>query len=78
MVAVNSRKLKYSTLTGSFGNDGIQEFLRDLSYGKGRTASLRGTEFPNVVKVPEWDGKDMELPKVEELDVSDIDLNKEL
>lgn len=34
MVAVNSRKMKYSTLTGSFAKDGINEFLRDLSYGK--------------------------------------------
>ena len=78
MVAVNARKLKYSTLTGSFGSDGIHEFLRDLSYGKGRTSSLKGTEFPNVVSIPVWDGKDGELPKEEELDISDIDLNEEL
>uniref|UniRef100_A0A915D7H1 protein disulfide-isomerase n=1 Tax=Ditylenchus dipsaci TaxID=166011 RepID=A0A915D7H1_9BILA len=41
LIAVNSRKMKYSTLTGSFGKSGISEFLRDLSYGKGKTSSLK-------------------------------------
>jgi hypothetical protein len=34
--------MKYSTLTGSFSYDGINEFLRDLSYGKGRTNPVKG------------------------------------
>ena len=37
--------MKYSILTGSFGFDGINEFLRDLSYGKGRTNPVRGSLF---------------------------------
>ena len=34
-------------ITGVF-QDGIAEFLRDLSYGKGRTQSLKGEGFPKV------------------------------
>jgi hypothetical protein len=34
--------MKFSTLTGSFSYDGINEFLRDLSYGKGRTNPIKG------------------------------------
>lgn len=75
MVAVNSRKMKYSTMTGSFGKDGISEFLRDLSYGKGKTASVRGTEFPKVEKVEPWDGKDGELPATDDIDLSDVELD---
>ncbi|GMT31387.1 hypothetical protein PFISCL1PPCAC_22684, partial [Pristionchus fissidentatus] len=76
MVALNSRKGKYSTLKGSFGKDGIAEFLRDLSYGKGRTQSLRGEGFPKVTKEEPWDGKDGVMPVEEEIDLSDVDLDK--
>ena len=43
--------MKYSILTGSFGYDGINEFLRDLSYGKGRTNGVRGAKIPKISKV---------------------------
>ncbi|GJQ67618.1 hypothetical protein Trydic_g23131, partial [Trypoxylus dichotomus] len=35
MVVVNAKKMKYSILRGSFSKDGINEFLRNLSYGRG-------------------------------------------
>ncbi|CAD6185307.1 unnamed protein product [Caenorhabditis auriculariae] len=76
MTALNSRKMKFSVLKGSFSKDGIHEFLRDLSFGKGRTASLRSTEFPKVVKTEKWDGKDGVLPAEDDIDLSDIDLDK--
>lgn len=41
MSALNARKMKFAMLKGSFGKDGIHEFLRDLSYGKGQTASVK-------------------------------------
>jgi hypothetical protein len=45
--------MKYSTLTGSFSYDGINEFLRDLSYGKGRTNPVKGTYTSHhLQKVP--------------------------
>ncbi|MFH4974113.1 hypothetical protein AB6A40_000822 [Gnathostoma spinigerum] len=75
LAAINYRKMKYAMLKGSFGKDGIHEFLRDLSYGRGRTAPLSGTEFPKIEKYEPWDGKDGEMPVEEELDLSDVDLD---
>ncbi|CAD5229449.1 unnamed protein product [Bursaphelenchus okinawaensis] len=75
MVAVNPRKLKYSTLTGSFGKDGISEFLRDLSFGRGKTSSIRGSALPDAQTIQAWDGKDAELPQEEEIDLSDVELD---
>jgi len=75
MVVLSHKKMKYSTLTGSFGYDGINEFLRDLSYGKGRTSPVRGAAMPKVSKVDAWDGKDGEMPEEEEIDLSDVDLD---
>ncbi|XP_023336650.1 protein disulfide-isomerase A6 homolog [Eurytemora carolleeae] len=77
MVVVSQKKMKYSILTGSFGFDGINEFLRDLSYGKGRTNPVRGAQMPKISKVDAWDGKDGELPAEEDLDLSDVDLDKD-
>ncbi|CAI5455386.1 unnamed protein product [Caenorhabditis angaria] len=76
MTAFNSRKNKYAVLKGSFGKDGIHEFLRDLSYGKGRTSSLRGDAFPKVETLTKWDGKDGALPAEDDIDLSDVDLDK--
>jgi len=75
MVVLSHKKMKYSTLTGSFGYDGINEFLRDLSYGKGRTSPVRGAKMPEVKTVEAWDGKDGEMPEEEEIDLSDVDLD---
>ena len=67
--------MKYSTLTGSFSYDGINEFLRDLSYGKGRTNPVKGAKIPTIAQVDAWDGKDGELPEEEDIDLSDVDLD---
>jgi len=75
MVVLSHKKMKYSTLTGSFGYDGINEFLRDLSYGKGRTSPVRGASIPEAATVEAWDGKDGELPEEEDIDLSDVDLD---
>uniref|UniRef100_A0AC35UG00 Protein disulfide-isomerase n=1 Tax=Rhabditophanes sp. KR3021 TaxID=114890 RepID=A0AC35UG00_9BILA len=75
MVAVNTRKQKFSMLKGSFAEDGISEFLRDLSYGRGNTQTLAGNKFPVIQKVAAWDGKDGEMPVEEEIDLSDVELD---
>ena len=62
------QKMKYSTLTGSFGFDGINEFLRDLSYGKGRTSPVKGAKIPKIYDIDAWDGKDGEMPMEEEIE----------
>ena len=60
---------------GSFSNDGINEFLRDLSYGKGRTSPVKGAQIPKIDTIEAWDGKDGELPVEEEYDLSDVELD---
>ncbi|XP_022126074.1 protein disulfide-isomerase A6 homolog [Pieris rapae] len=77
MAVVNAKKLKFSTLRGSFSETGINEFLRDLSFGRGQTAPVRGAEMPKISKTEPWDGKDGELPLEEDIDLSDIDLEKD-
>lgn len=58
MVALNIRKMKYSTQRGSFSVDGINEFLRDLSFGRGSSAPVPGAKLPEIVKIERWDGKE--------------------
>ncbi|KAK5639052.1 hypothetical protein RI129_011544 [Pyrocoelia pectoralis] len=75
MAVINVKKMKYSLLRGAFSKEGINEFLRDLSYGRGSTAPVRGGELPKIVKIEAWDGKDGELPPEEDIDLSDVDLD---
>nr|XP_031830578.1 protein disulfide-isomerase A6 homolog [Nomia melanderi] len=75
LAVVNIKKMKYSLLKGSFSYVGIDEFLRDLSYGRGGTAPLKGAQLPKILTRTPWDGKDAELPKEEDIDLSDIDLD---
>lgn len=74
LAVVSAKKMKYSTLTGSFSNDGINEFLRDLSYGKGRTSPIKGAQLPKIDSIDPWDGKDGEMPVEEDIDLSDVEL----
>lgn len=76
MAVVNVKKMKYSILRGSFSKDGINEFLRDLSYGRGNTAPVKGGELPKIYKTEAWDGKDGELPQEEDIDLSDVVLDE--
>ncbi|XP_015591671.1 protein disulfide-isomerase A6 homolog isoform X2 [Cephus cinctus] len=76
LAAVNVKKMKYSLLKGSFSYDGINEFLRDLSYGRGGTAPLKGAQLPKIYKTEPWDGKDAEPPQEEDNDLSDVVLDE--
>ncbi|CAL8315629.1 unnamed protein product [Lota lota] len=75
MAAINARKMKYALLKGSFSDSGIHEFLRDLSMGRGSTSTVGEGAWPKITAVEPWDGKDGELPAVEEYDLSDVDLD---
>ncbi|KAG7508673.1 disulfide-isomerase A6 isoform X1 [Solea senegalensis] len=75
MAAINSRKMKFALLRGSFSESGIHEFLRELSVGRGSTATLGGGVMPKINTVEPWDGKDGQLPVEEDYDLSDIDLD---
>lgn len=76
MAAVNSRKMKFALLKGSFSEQGIHEFLRELSVGRGSTAPVAGGAFPKINTVEAWDGKDGELPAEDDIDLSDVDLDE--
>uniref|UniRef100_A0A1A8L317 Protein disulfide-isomerase A6 n=2 Tax=Nothobranchius TaxID=28779 RepID=A0A1A8L317_9TELE len=75
MAAINARKMKFALLRGSFSETGIHEFLRELSVGRGSTATLGGGAMPKINTVEAWDGKDGQLPVEEEYDLSDVDLD---
>ncbi|XP_028253013.1 protein disulfide-isomerase A6-like [Parambassis ranga] len=75
MAAINTRKMKFALLRGSFSETGIHEFLRELSVGRGSTATLGGGVMPKIYAVEAWDGKDGQLPVEEEYDLSDIELD---
>ncbi|XP_030384222.1 protein disulfide-isomerase A6 homolog [Scaptodrosophila lebanonensis] len=78
MAVVNFKKMKFSVLKGSFSKDGINEFLRDISYGRGHTAPVRGAKKPKIISVDAWDGKDGQLPTEEDIDLSDISLDDDV
>jgi len=75
MAVLNAKKMKYSILRGSFSSDGINEFLRDLSFGRGNTAPVKGASFPKISTIEPWDGKDGELPPDDDIDLSDVQLD---
>lgn len=50
-------------------------FIRDLSFGRGNTAPVKGASLPKISKMEPWDGKDGELPQDDDIDLSDIQLD---
>ncbi|XP_014780796.1 protein disulfide-isomerase A6 homolog isoform X1 [Octopus bimaculoides] len=75
MVALNYRSMKYSPLKGSFSASGLNEFFRDLLYGKSSTVPLRNAKLPEILNIDAWDGQDKELPQEEDIDLSDVELD---
>ncbi|XP_029486815.2 protein disulfide-isomerase A6-like [Oncorhynchus nerka] len=78
MTAINARKMKFALLKGSFSETGIHEFLRDLSVGRGSTATVGGGALPKINSVDAWDGKDGELPVEDDYDLSDVTLDDDI
>jgi protein disulfide-isomerase A6 len=77
LAALNARKMKFAILKGPFSYDGINAFLRELQFGKGSTAPLKGAELPKVINTEAWDGKDGEPPKEDDISLEDV-LKEEL
>ncbi|XP_071110867.1 protein disulfide-isomerase A6-like [Haliotis cracherodii] len=75
LAAANSRKMKYSWLKGPFSEQGINEFLRELSFGRGSTAPIKNAKLPTIVDTEAWDGKDGVLPVEDDIDLSDVELD---
>lgn len=66
LAAVNIRKMAYSLMRGAFSTEGITEFLKELSYGQGKSAPIKGAKLPDINRTDPWDGKDMELPHIDD------------
>lgn len=77
LAVLNSRKMKYSLLRGSYSYEGINEFLRELSFGRGSSVSVKGAKLPDVVDTEAWDGKDAKMEVPEDIDLSDVELEPE-
>jgi len=77
MAAVNTRKMKFSPLKGSFSEKGLNEFLLEVAVGRSSTEPIRAGKLPTVSASEPWDGKDGELPVEEDIDLDDLeDLDK--
>jgi protein disulfide-isomerase A6 len=79
-VAINARKGKYAVLKGAFSDTGISGFLKELSSGRltSPLVPLSGVvegKLPTIVDSEPWDGKDGKLDVVEDIDLSDINLD---
>jgi len=74
MAVVNIRKKVFVILRGSFGKDGIDELLRSIAVGRGRTEKL-SQGLPTIKDAEKWDGLDGKLPEEEDIDLSDIELD---
>lgn len=74
MAVVNVRKKVYVTLKGSFSSEGINELLKSIAVGRGRTEKLPDG-LPTLSDVEAWDGKDGEMPMEEDIDLSDVELD---
>jgi len=73
LAVVNVKKKVYVLLTGAYSAEGIDELLKYIAAGRGRSRKL--TELPTISDVPPWDGQDGVLPQEEELDLSDVELD---
>ncbi|CAB3403471.1 unnamed protein product [Caenorhabditis bovis] len=83
MSVLSPKKMKFVTFRGSFSKESIVEFLEGIGYGKSRVESispkaLNDDGFLKVGTIAAWNGKDAEEPKMEEIDLSDVDMKTEL
>merc|ERR1719318_797658 len=76
LAVVNIRKKVFVLLRGSFSESGIDELLKAIAVGRGRTDSLPNG-LPTIEEVPAWDGQDGQLPEEEPLDLSDLDMDED-
>lgn len=80
-VALNARKGKYAVLKGSFSQTGVSEFLRELASGRLSSpliplAGVTDGSLPTIVDSQPWDGQDGKLEFVEDIDLSDVNLDE--
>ena len=79
-VAINARKGKYVVLKGSFSQEGISSFLKELSAGRLTSplvpmSGVAEGKLPVIDASEPWDGNDGKLDVVEDIDLSDVKLD---
>ena len=62
VIVVNPRKHISVKMLSGFHKSGLEEFFRNIAYGKTGTAVSTFEDFANIADVDAWDGKDGELP----------------
>jgi len=72
VLALNVKKGRYAPMTSSFSEENLADFIRGLQSGREKTIPLPAN-LPNMVKVDEWDGKD--VPKDESAQSPEVDLS---
>ncbi|CAH8462008.1 unnamed protein product [Heterobilharzia americana] len=72
MVAVHGRKMKRTTLRGSFSSTSVHDFLRSLSVGGVNLPLFDVKALPEIKTVEPWDGKDAK--PIEEVDDIKVEL----
>merc|ERR1711937_658750 len=77
MAAINTRKQIRSTMTGAFGESGINDFLKSLAAGRAGRNTAAFTEIPPIAVTEPWDGQDGALPEEEDWDLDDFDWDDE-
>lgn len=75
LAAINTKKKVYVKHIGGFDEKSIDSTLKSLSTGGLRSNDL--SILPELESVPAWDGKDGELPQMEEIDLDDDDDNND-
>jgi len=78
MVVVNPRKNVSVKMATGFHKKGVEEFMRNVAYGKTAGAVVSTFEkFPELSKVDEWDGKDGQIVEEDEYDLDDFEWDDE-
>jgi protein disulfide-isomerase A6 len=72
LIAVNAKKMRFSSLKGQFSASGLSEFINKLVAGRG-TVPVNGDKLPSLVVTESWDGNDF-VPDAyeEEFDLADL------
>jgi len=74
VMVVNPRKHVSVKMLSGFHKSGLEEFFRNIAYGKTGTAVSTFDDFAEIAEVQEWDGKDGKLEVDEdEYDLDDFD-----
>jgi len=78
LVVVNPRKNVSLKMSTGFHKKGVEDFIRNVAYGKTAGAVIGSfDQFPDISAIEAWDGKDGQLPEEDEYDLDDFEWDDE-